>query len=41
LSAYPAIVNYIKRMSERPAFQKGIGGRNWDTCGSVFAALKN
>jgi glutathione S-transferase len=25
LSAYPAVVNYIKRMSERPAFQKTIG----------------
>lgn len=28
LSAYPAVVNYIKRMSERPAFQKAIGGRS-------------
>ncbi len=27
LSAYPAILNYIKRLSERPAFQKSIGGR--------------
>ena len=27
LSAYPAVINYIKRMSERPAFQKAIGGR--------------
>ena len=26
LSAYPAIVNYIQSMSERPAFQKSIGG---------------
>ncbi|GAX37768.1 glutathione S-transferase family protein [Nodularia sp. NIES-3585] len=26
LSAYPAVLNYIKRMSERPAFQKSIGG---------------
>ncbi|MBW4671875.1 MAG: glutathione S-transferase family protein [Cyanomargarita calcarea GSE-NOS-MK-12-04C] len=25
LSAYPAILNYIKQMSERPAFQKGMG----------------
>lgn len=28
LSAYPSVVNYIKRMSERPAFQKAIGGRS-------------
>ncbi len=28
LSAYPDVVNYIKRMSERPAFQKAIGGRS-------------
>lgn len=28
LSAYPFVVNYIKRMSERPAFQKAIGGRS-------------
>lgn len=27
LSAYPAVVDYIKRMSERPAFQKAMGGR--------------
>ena len=27
LSAYPAIVNYIGVISERPAFQKSIGGR--------------
>jgi glutathione S-transferase len=27
LSEYPAIVDYIKRLSERPAFQKGIGAR--------------
>jgi len=27
LSAYPAIVNYIQSMAERPAFQKSIGGR--------------
>ncbi|MBE9199851.1 MULTISPECIES: glutathione S-transferase family protein [unclassified Nodularia (in: cyanobacteria)] len=26
LSAYPAVLNYIKRISERPAFQKSIGG---------------
>lgn len=25
LSAYPAVLDYIKRMSERPAFQKGVG----------------
>jgi glutathione S-transferase len=28
LSDYPGVVNYIKRMSERPAFQKSIGGRS-------------
>jgi glutathione S-transferase len=28
LSAYPAVLNYIQRMSERPAFQKSIGGRS-------------
>jgi len=27
LSDYPAVVNYIKQISERPAFQKSIGGR--------------
>lgn len=27
LSAYPAVLGYIKRISERPAFQKAIGGR--------------
>ncbi|GAB1539135.1 glutathione S-transferase family protein [Scytonema sp. NUACC21] len=27
LSAYPDVLNYIKKMSERPAFQKSIGGR--------------
>lgn len=27
LSAYPAVLDYIKRMSERPAFQKGVGRR--------------
>lgn len=27
LSAYPAILDYMKRLSERPAFQKTIGGR--------------
>lgn len=27
LSEYPAVVDYIKRMSERPAFQKSIGNR--------------
>ncbi|MBH8577384.1 glutathione S-transferase family protein [Nostocaceae cyanobacterium CENA369] len=25
LSSYPAVLNYIQRMSERPAFQKSIG----------------
>ncbi|MBD2595571.1 glutathione S-transferase family protein [Nostoc spongiaeforme FACHB-130] len=28
LSAYPAVGEYINRMSERPAFKKGIGGRS-------------
>lgn len=28
LSPYPAILSYIKRLSERPAFQKSIGGRS-------------
>lgn len=28
LSDYPAVVDYIKRLSERPAFQKTIGARN-------------
>lgn len=27
LSEYPAVVNYMKQMSERPAFQKAIGSR--------------
>ncbi len=27
LSDYPTVVDYIKRLSERPAFQKTIGGR--------------
>ncbi|AVH65676.1 glutathione S-transferase [Nostoc sp. 'Peltigera membranacea cyanobiont' 213] len=27
LSAYPAVLNYMKQVSERPAFQKSIGGR--------------
>jgi glutathione S-transferase len=27
LSAYPAVVDYIKRISERPAFQKVMGAR--------------
>ncbi|MBD2449152.1 glutathione S-transferase family protein [Nostoc sp. FACHB-152] len=27
LSAYPAVLDYIKRMTERPAFQKGVGSR--------------
>lgn len=26
LSAYPAVLGYMKRISERPAFQKAIGG---------------
>ncbi|CEJ44873.1 glutathione S-transferase family protein [Umezakia ovalisporum] len=28
LSAYPAVLNYIQRISESPAFQKSIGGRS-------------
>lgn len=28
LSAYPAVLNYLKQLSERPAFQKTIGGRS-------------
>jgi glutathione S-transferase len=27
LSEYPAVVDYVKRLGERPAFQKSIGGR--------------
>jgi len=27
LSPYPAVTEYIRRMSDRPAFQKAIGGR--------------
>lgn len=27
LSSYPAVLNYIRRMSERPAFQKSIGAK--------------
>ncbi len=27
LSGYPAVVDYIKRLSERPAYQKAIGSR--------------
>lgn len=27
LSAYPAVLNYIKQLSERPAFQKTLGAR--------------
>lgn len=27
LSEYPAVVDYMKRLSERPAFQKAIAGR--------------
>lgn len=27
ISPYPAILNYIKQISQRPAFQKSIGGR--------------
>lgn len=27
LSEYPAVVDYMKRLSERPAFQKVMGGR--------------
>jgi glutathione S-transferase len=26
LSAYPAVLEYIQRLNERPAFQKTIGG---------------
>lgn len=26
LSPYPAVLNYIKQLSERPAFQKSLGG---------------
>ncbi|MBG1265316.1 glutathione S-transferase family protein [Nostoc sp. WHI] len=26
ISSYPAVLNYIKQLSERPAFQKSIGG---------------
>jgi glutathione S-transferase len=26
LSPYPEVLNYIKQLSERPAFQKSIGG---------------
>ncbi|MBD2345401.1 glutathione S-transferase family protein [Anabaena subtropica] len=28
LSEYPAVVNYIKQITERPAFKKSIGGRS-------------
>ncbi|YAF96519.1 MAG: glutathione S-transferase family protein [Nodularia sp. CChRGM 3473] len=28
LKDYPGVLNYIQRMSERPAFQKSIGGRS-------------
>ncbi|MGH7998826.1 MAG: glutathione S-transferase family protein [Brasilonema sp.] len=28
LSSYPAVLNYIKQMTERPAFQKSIGTRS-------------
>jgi glutathione S-transferase len=28
LSPYPAVLNYIKKISERPAFQKSIGARS-------------
>jgi glutathione S-transferase len=28
LSAYPDVLSYMKRISERPAFQKSIGGRS-------------
>jgi glutathione S-transferase len=28
LSAYPAILDYIKRLSERPACQKGMGAKS-------------
>lgn len=27
LSSYPEVLNYMKQLSERPAFQKSIGGR--------------
>ncbi|MGQ4648057.1 glutathione S-transferase N-terminal domain-containing protein [Lyngbya aestuarii] len=27
LSEYPAVLDYIKRLAERPAFQKAMGGR--------------
>ena len=27
LSSYPAVLNYMKQLSERPAFQKSISGR--------------
>jgi glutathione S-transferase len=27
LSEYPAVVDYIKRISERPGYQKAIAGR--------------
>ncbi|MHC0064939.1 glutathione S-transferase family protein [Nostoc sp. UIC 10890] len=27
LSSYPAVLSYMKQLSERPAFQKSIGGR--------------
>jgi glutathione S-transferase len=27
ISAYPAVINYMKQMSQRPAFQKTIGAR--------------
>ncbi|MCC5650164.1 glutathione S-transferase family protein [Nostoc sp. XA013] len=27
LSSYPAMLNYMKQLSERPAFQKSIGGQ--------------
>ncbi|MCL6752239.1 glutathione S-transferase family protein [Nostoc sp. CCCryo 231-06] len=27
LSSYPEVLNYIKQLSERPAFQKSIGGQ--------------
>ncbi|MEH1837759.1 MAG: glutathione S-transferase family protein [Nostoc sp.] len=27
LSPYPAVLNYMKQLSERPAFQRSIGGR--------------
>lgn len=27
LSQYPSVLNYMKQISERPAFQKSIGGR--------------